>query len=95
MCVELSEVAHYRGWPTSLGVNLQSTSGTILPEIYAYAADGTTSVDTSIKNFTEGLGYGSAVPTIQWSQAVRVDLLPANTTIKPSYYGFNTSGKPS
>jgi hypothetical protein len=22
MCVELSEVAHYRGWPTSLGVNL-------------------------------------------------------------------------
>jgi hypothetical protein len=22
MCVELSEVAYYRGWPTSLGVNL-------------------------------------------------------------------------
>jgi hypothetical protein len=23
MCVELSEVAYYRGWPTSLGVNLK------------------------------------------------------------------------
>jgi hypothetical protein len=72
-----------------------STSGTILPEIYGYAADGTSSVDTGIKNFTEGLGYGSAVPTIQWTQAARVDLLPANTTIKPSHYGFNTSGKKS
>ena len=70
-----------------------STSGTILPEIYAYAADGTISVDTGIENFTEGIGYGSAVPTIQWSQAVRVDLLPANTTIKPSHYGFNKSGE--
>jgi hypothetical protein len=23
MCEELSEVAYYRGWPTSLGVNLR------------------------------------------------------------------------
>jgi hypothetical protein len=28
MCVELSEVAHYRGWPTSLGVNLGEREGT-------------------------------------------------------------------
>jgi hypothetical protein len=25
MCEELSEVAYYRGWPTSLGVNLRQS----------------------------------------------------------------------
>lgn len=39
------------------------TTGTILPEIYPYTADGSSSVDHDIANFTEGLGYGSAVPT--------------------------------
>jgi hypothetical protein len=30
MCVELSEVAYYRGWPTSLGVNLTGIPHSIL-----------------------------------------------------------------
>jgi hypothetical protein len=41
-------------------------AGTILPEIYAYNADGSISVDTGIVKVTEGLGYGSAVPTSKY-----------------------------
>lgn len=39
------------------------TTGTILPEIYANNADGSSTLDTGIVNVTEGLGYGAAVPT--------------------------------
>ena len=42
---------------------LFENTGTILPEVYANNADGSISLDADLIKVTEGLGYGSAVPT--------------------------------
>ena len=62
--------APYLGPPYSLYNTpylLVESTGTVLPEVYANNADGSITLDTGLVNVTEGLGYGSAIPTSKTS----------------------------
>jgi hypothetical protein len=67
-----------------------STSGVILPQIYGHnATDGSIIHDTGFLEIDPAIGYGYSVPTDQWTTEMRIDVLPANTTIKAEHYGFD------
>jgi len=69
-----------------------STSGTILPQIYTNnITSGSLIYDNGFLEINPANGFGSAIPTNQWTTEIRVDVLPANTTIKASHYGFDSS----
>ncbi|KAH8812518.1 peptidase S8/S53 domain-containing protein [Xylogone sp. PMI_703] len=68
-----------------------STTGTILPQVQVRNTDGTVTVDRGLAEFVEGQGFGSVFGVFQQSTEFRIDVLPANTTITATYYGFNTS----
>lgn len=68
-----------------------STTGTILPQIQVFNSDGTVTVDRGLQEFVEGQGWGSVFGIFQQSREFRIDVLPANTTIKANYYGYNAS----
>ncbi|KAE8443393.1 hypothetical protein EG329_001952 [Mollisiaceae sp. DMI_Dod_QoI] len=71
-----------------------ASSGTQLPEVYAYNADQSDlSYDTGLLEINTTNGYGASIPTLQWTRAFRVDVLPANTNITANYYGFDPSVK--
>ncbi len=68
-----------------------ASQGTPLPSVYAYTASGSIQYDTNLLEINATLGFQGSVPTLQWSTHVRVDLVPANTSIPAQYYGFNQS----
>jgi hypothetical protein len=49
--------------------------------------------DTGLLEFVAANGYGSSLPTLQWTREFRVDVLPANTTITANHYGFDPTVK--
>ncbi|TVY44593.1 Minor extracellular protease [Lachnellula occidentalis] len=65
-----------------------STSSAIFPRIWSYNQSVLT-VDTGILDFVAENGFGSSLPTLQWTREFRVDVLPANTTIQANNYGFD------
>ncbi|KUJ11409.1 subtilisin-like protein [Mollisia scopiformis] len=88
----------YVGPPYSLFntpyIFIQNTSDGILPEVYAYNADQSeVTYDLSLLDINATNGYGASIPTLQWTRAFRVDVLPANTNITANYYGFDAAIK--
>ena len=70
-----------------------STTGTIIPQIYAYNAEGSVVRNEGFQEVDPKLGFGSAVSIKQYYQELRVDVLPANTNITANHYGENTTIK--
>ncbi|TVY93472.1 Minor extracellular protease [Lachnellula willkommii] len=65
-----------------------STSSAIFPRIWSYNQIVST-VDTGVLEFVAENGFGSSLPTLQWTREFRVDVLPANTTVQANNYGFD------
>ncbi|TVY62915.1 Minor extracellular protease vpr, partial [Lachnellula suecica] len=69
-----------------------ASQGTVFPRIWGYNADRSVlSVDAGLLEFVPAYGYGSSLPTLQWTREFRVDVLPADTNISAEHYGFDPS----
>ena len=68
------------------------SAGPLLPQIYAFNSDQSgITVDMDFLEVDPSNGFSSDIPTLQWTSAFRVDVLPADTSITANHYGFNTS----
>jgi subtilisin family serine protease len=71
-----------------------ASAGVQLPSVYAFNEDQTQIIyDTDFLEFNASNGFSGSIPTLQWTQEFRLDVLPANTSIKPNHYGFNKTNK--
>lgn len=65
------------------------TNGFTLPEVYAYDANGNIIYDTGILDFNSSWGFGGTIPTLQITRAIRIDAVPADTSLTADHYGFD------
>jgi subtilisin family serine protease len=73
-----------------------NTSSLTLPRIY-YEPDGSDPVyDTGFLQTNASIAYGSTIATLQWTTALRIDVVPANLTsashnpaFVPTHYGYD------
>lgn len=73
-----------------------ASAGAVFPRIWSYNADQSVStVDEGLLEFKVSNGYGSSLPTLQWTREFRIDVLPANTPIasKVNHYGYDPNIK--
>ena len=80
----------YSLWNTPYLQIQNSSDSTIFPRIWSYNTDHSVlTTDTGVLEFVASNGFGSSLPTLQWTREFRVDVLPANTTIQANHYGFD------
>lgn len=71
---------------------IQNTTDAVFPRIWSYNSDQSIlTTDAGLLEFNAANGYGSSLPTLQWTREFRVDVLPANTNITAAHYGFDAS----
>ncbi|PVH74102.1 subtilisin-like protein [Cadophora sp. DSE1049] len=64
------------------------TDGTSSPAIYTYNGSTIEYAGNLVEIDVSGR-WGSSISNLQWTQRVRIDLLPANTSIMADHYGFD------
>lgn len=64
------------------------TDGTSWPAIYTYNGSNIAYAENLVEIDISG-SWGSSISTLQWTQQVRIDLLPANTSVVADNYGFD------
>lgn len=84
----------YLGPPYSLYNSdyLTISSSPVLPGLYTRNSTNNAIIyDTGFLEIDPSIGYYASFPTEQWTTELRVDLLPANTTVTAKYYGFDVT----
>ncbi|KAI1856563.1 hypothetical protein JX265_011522 [Neoarthrinium moseri] len=60
-----------------------------LPRVSYTLPNGETTIDTNILVVNSSMAYKSSISRDQYTRSYRVDVLPADTAIKPNKYGFD------